>query len=208
MFFSLSEENPNKVYAKLAECCDHRIQINNKTFVGWNERLINEGKYDYAFSHIPFHRISISEKTFTFTCFRDPVKRIVSHYNMLLEFAKNKIQHPCMDIEGKWIGHNFDDFLSNVPRNHLLNQLYMFSPDLDIKEGLSNVKKLSHFFFCEKFNNGVNELNQKLGLNMKPMHVRKSRNHAPITNENLIALKEILKDEYKFLSMITDLKVD
>jgi len=205
MFLSLSGEDSSYLYSRLAQSSDHRLLSNGKIYVGWNVKYINEGSYFYAFSHTPFHRLSLPAKTFTVSCFRDPVKRVVSHYNMLMEFHVNKIDHPCMATEAKWLGNNFDDFLSKVPKEHLLNQIYMFSPNFDVSEAVSNVQKLDHIFFSNNFNKGIDELNEKIGLTLKPIHIRKAAYKPQISDDSQAALKEMLHDEYRFLDSIREL---
>lgn len=64
---------------------------------------------------------------------------------MLRYFAINGIQHPCMRREGKWLGNSLDEFLDNLPPPHLLNQLFMFSPDFDIHQAVARVNAISHY---------------------------------------------------------------
>ncbi|MBM9614406.1 sulfotransferase family 2 domain-containing protein [Desulfobulbus rhabdoformis] len=204
MFLSLSGEDPNHLYAKLAQSFDHRLLANGLIYVGWNVKYIDKGTYFYAFSHTPYHKLSLPDKTFTVSCFRDPVKRLISHYNMLMDFSVNKIAHPCMATEGKWLGSDFDAFLSKIPREQLLNQLYMFSSNFDINEAVSNVRKLSHFFFSDNFNKGVDELNNKTGLSLGAMHIRKARYQVQVSDDSLAALREMVHDEYRFLDKIRE----
>ena len=206
MFLSLSGEDSNQLYAQLAQTPDHRLLSNGKIYVGWNVNYINEGVYFYAFSHTPFHRLSLPGNTFTVSCFRDPVKRVVAHYNMLMDFYVNEIDHPCMETEGKWLGKGFDDFLAKIPKEHLLNQLYMFSSGFNISEAVSNVQKLSHFFFSDDFDKGVLQLNEKTGLNLEAIHIRKASYKAQISDGNLAALREMLHDEYRFLDSVRGLQ--
>jgi len=206
MLLSCGGEDSSQLYAQLAQTPDHRLLSNGYIYVGWNVKYINKGRYFYAFSHTPFHRLSLPDKTFTVSCFRDPVKRVVSHYNMLMDFQVNEIDHPCMETEGKWLGKDFNDFLSKIPKEHLLNQLYMFSSDFNISEAISNVQRLSHFFFSDNFDKGIDELNKKTGLNLKAIHIRKADYEAQISDNSLVALREILDDEYRFLDSIRELQ--
>ena len=205
MFLSLSGEDPSQLYTQLAQSSDHCLNRNGFVYVGWNLRTINKGNYFYAFSHIPFHELSLPDKTFTVACFRDPVKRVMSHYNMLMDFYLNEVDHPCMETEGKWLGKDFNDFLSNIPRQHLQNQLYMFSPNFDINEAVNNVQKLDNFFYSSDFNQGIDKINQKTGLNLKAIHIRKSGYQAQIADRTLQTLRERLHDEYLFLDRIKEL---
>jgi len=202
MFLSLSGQDPELLYNQLAIIPDHRLQSNGLSYVGWNVRYINKGNYFYAFSHTPLHKLDLAEQTFAFTCFRDPVKRVVSHYNMLMDLYVNKIYHPCMTVEGKWLGLDFEDFLQRIPQEHLLNQLYMFSKQFDVEEALLNVKKLSHYFFDDTFSEGINKLNRKTGLALEPIHIRKANYNASIKEESLAKLRNMLGKEYLFLDQL------
>jgi hypothetical protein len=202
MFLSLSGEDSNALYTQLARTPNHRLLSNGHIYVGWNVKLINNGNYFFAFSHTPIHQLALPPKTFTVSCFRDPVKRVVSHYNMLMDFLVNKIDHPCMATEGKWLGEGFGDFLDNIPKEHLLNQLYMFSNDFNINEAVNNVQLLSHYFFSDQFDKGVNALNMKTDLNLKSIHIRKAKHQSQISEHDLGRLREILDKEYRFFDSI------
>lgn len=202
MFLSLSGEDSAYLYNQLSSMPDHRLISNEIIYVGWNVRYINRGNYFYGFSHIPLHKLDLPERTFTITCFRDPVKRVVSHYNMLMDFQVNNIDHPCMATEGKWIGGNFDDFLRRIPQDHLLAQLYMFSGRYHINEAVAQVKKLSHYFFTDNFSDGIDELNKKTGLGLKSIHTRKGSYNAQIPEASLAKLREMLEKEYSFLDQL------
>ena len=119
-----------------------------------------------------------------------------------MDFHENNIDHPCMATEGKWLGDGFDGFLRQIPQEHLLTQLYMFSSHYSINEAVLNVQQLSHYFFTEAFSDGINELNKKSGLTLQPIHVRKARYKALIADDNLIKLREMLEKEYSFLDKI------
>jgi len=202
MFLSLSGEDSESLYGRLGQTADHRIVCGNKVYVGWNVRYINEGNYFYAFSHQPLHALNLPDGTFTVTCFRDPVQRLISHYNMLMDYQANKINHPCMEIEGKWLGNSFNEFLQRIPEEHLCNQLYMFSARFDINEAVERVASLSHCIFTEYFESGIEGLNSKTGLNLKAMHIRKSTYKAPIPEDGMDKLRKMLDREYIFLERI------
>lgn len=200
MFLSLSKEKPERVYSDLASKPAHRVLRNGLVFVGWDRTLIRRGNWFYAFSHTPLHELSLPERTFTFTCFRDPVKRVVSHYKMLVEHAQNDSKHPMMAREGAWIGSSFDDFLERIPPEHLLRQLYMFSPNFDVDEAVSQVNSLSHYFFLKSFDKGVEELNRRTGLELSPIHTRSTVVSVEVSEEQLTRLRSKLDPEYRMLS--------
>lgn len=204
IFLSLSGGDPSSLYNQLSNTPDHRLIYNQKVYVGWNVRYINRGNYFYAFSHTPLYKLKLPEKTFTITCFRDPISRVLSHYNMLMDYSINKIKHPCMKIEGKWLGNSFDDFLKHIPKEHLCNQLYMFSDRYNVDEAIERVKTLSQFIFTERFNTGIDEINKKLKLNIKPLHIRKRSYSAKISENCIVNLREKLDNEYVFLNRIKD----
>ncbi len=202
MFLALSGEDSSSLYKSLAEDPSHRLVSNGLVFVGWNKSHINNGNYFYAFSHSPLHQLRIPEDTFTVSCFRDPVKRVVSLYNMLMDYKINDIDHPCMKLEGPWLGNSFQDFLNRIPKEYFLNQLYMFSESCDINEAVSRAKELSFYFFTDSFNDGIDALNQKSKLNLQPIHIRKPSFRADISENDLAELRERLQDEYEFLSQL------
>lgn len=206
MFLSLSGEDPVSLYSQLAKTPDHRLLSNGIIYVGWRVRYINRGNYFYGFSHTPLHKLDLPKGTFTITCFRDSVKRVVSHYNMLMNFKANNIYHPCMATEGKWLGENFDDFLQRIPQDHLLNQIYMFSSKFDVNEAVAQVEKLSHYFFIDNFSNGIDELNKKTALSLEPIHIRKAGYGTQIPESSISKLREMLDKEYSFLDRIQKLQ--
>ena len=202
MFLSLANKNSNVAYTKLANKPGNRIIENGLIFVGWNTYHINRGHYFYGFSHTPLHKLSLPSDTFIISCFRDPAQRVISHFNMLMYFRINNIDHPCMITEGAWLGNSFDDFLNRIPKSHLMNQFYMFSPTFNIHEAIQNVQGLSHYFFNDDFETGVKQFNHKTNLNLIPIHTRKANYHEQIPDKSLGKLKDMLTDEYIFLDQI------
>lgn len=195
MFMSLSGKDGVDVYTKLTQSPTLRIIEDGKVFVVWSKRLIEEGNYFYASSHLPKHQIALPERTFTITSLRDPVSRVISHYKMLLHFKTNNIPHACMENEGPWLGESFDDFLDNIPPEHLLNQLYMFSESFDPDEAYDAVTRCSHFLFVDDFGRGIEQLSKKLDLDLKPRHTRKSQSEINIDSRALEKLKMKLEPE-------------
>ncbi len=206
MFLALAGGDPEKRYARLAQKENHRLILGDKVYIGWNVSLIEGGNFFYAFSHTPAHKIRLPADTFTVTCFRDPVRRVISLYNMLCYYREKKVAHPCMAVQGKWLGESFGAFIRNVPRNHLLRQLYMFSPNLDIDEALENIQKTDYFFFTENFNAGIAELNRKIGMALSPLHIKKARIAYEIKPWEKDDLRELLTREYDLIGRLRDIK--
>lgn len=202
MFLSLAGDEPGRMYERLVADPEHRIRAGGLIYVGWNPALINRGPYFYAFSHIPFHQLTLPPRTFTFTCFRDPVRRVMSHYQMLLAFQVGGIDHPCMETEGHWLGSNFDDFLQRIPEEHLLNQLHMFSRALDVEEACRAALGLDCCIFNDDFNAGVDRINALTGLRLVPLHARKQPPIEDIPEQSIRDLRERLAPEYLLIEML------
>ena len=125
---------------------------------------------------------------------------------MLMDFAANKTDRPCMCVEGEWLGNSFDEFLQRIPKEHLCNQLYMFSARYDINEAVERIAGLSHYFFTEEFSNGVDELSKKTGLDLEAVHLHKTSYRAPISKKSIENLREMLEEEYVFFDRIRELQ--
>lgn len=204
MFLSSIDKKPHEAYQNLAKKYNHKITLGEKVVVGWNKKLIEKGDYFYAFSHTPYHKLNLPLQTFTIVCFRDPVKRVLSHYNMLMEYSLHNDNHPCMKIEGQWLGNSFEDFLKRIPLNHLLNQLYNFSESYDVNQAIERLKNVNHIFFTEDFNQGIDGLNSKLGLDIKVEHIRKTNFKAEISKASMELLQEKMKMEIEFIRRVKD----
>ncbi len=189
-------------YESIAKKPNHRLIRNNKVFVGWNVNLINEGNFSYAFSHTPLHQLNLDPNIFVFTCLRDPAKRVISHYNMLRYYKINNINHPCMKIEGKWLGKNFDDFIVKLPKKHLLNQLFMFSNDFNIQEAIERLKKLDKIIYTETLNHGLKDLENLTGWKLPISNQKKYGFKKELTSNQLLQLWKKLIPEYELIEKI------
>lgn len=132
----------------------------------------------------------------------DPVKRVISHYNMLRYFEKNKIKHPCMLTEGKWLGDSFAEFVTNLPYEHLINQVYMFSKKFSIQEASERLLSLDAILYTKRLNEGLGKLSSSTGWDL-PVSNQKSYGFKEEINSNDINLvKERLILEYDLLDII------
>jgi hypothetical protein len=195
MFLSLGREDGGEGFARLSAHPDHCVISGGKIFVGWNAQLIEKGDYFYAFSHIPSHRLRMPKDTFTITCLRDPVDRVLSHYRMLLEFEQSALPHISFQEEREWLGHSFEEFLSRIPPEHLLNQLFMFSSDFSVDEAFQKISGLSHVLFVEDFRQGVDELSSKLNMKLNPIHTRRTSVESCLSYEEMKLLRSVLEPE-------------
>lgn len=192
---------PGNLWDSIWAAHRHRLLLNGKIFVAGERELIQQGKYFFASSHIPAHELILPPKTFTVACFRDPVQRVVSHYRMLL--TQKTDGTAAFNKEGHWLGNKFDDFLRNIPREHLLNQLYMFSKQLDVDEALYNVSRCDYCFFLEYINRAAAELAAMWKLGTIPvLHSNRSRDEARISGRQLDLLQQQLEPEIQFYRLL------
>lgn len=196
MFLSCGGENGGDVYKRIANAFTLRLVSNNLVFAGWDQKLIEQGNYFYAFSHLPFHKIKLPEQTFTFTCLRDPVSRVLSHYKMLVECQQSTSPPLWFEKEKDWLGNTLADFLERIPKEHLFNQLFMFSEKFDIEEAFDGIMSCSSFMFAENFDQGVNLLSSEIGCELKPIHTRKASINIQADDTTIEQLRSLLEPEY------------
>lgn len=205
LFFKINSPDPGEIHNALV---DHNLHVvNNKTYVGWHALLINRGDFFFAYSHSPFHVLSVPEKTFTFTCLRNPIRRVISHYKIIRHDYENNIGHPGNIKWYSCLGKSFKDFLYRFPKHMLLNQIYMFSKSMNAQEALDKIANLSHFMFLEEFNSGILELEKKLDLSLpEVIHARKAPNQIKIDADEMDILKSLLEPEIKLYDQLWKLK--
>ena len=107
-----------------------------------------------------------------------------------------------MKVEGPWLGNGFSDFVENIPNEHLLNQLYMFSASFDKQEAFDRSVSIERYFFTDDFNEGVSLINQDLRLSLEPIHMRKTNLKQSLSGSAIRVLRDRLSAEYEFLDML------
>ncbi len=207
-FLSLGGEPGPDVYKRLTKAIDWRVISGNKVFVGWDKSLIQDGLFYYAFSHIPKHQLKLPEDTFTITCLRDPVKRVLSCYKELMEYKLSHVDHPVMKKRGKWLDGSFGEYLARLPKELLQAQFYMFSKGFDIDEAFEEIVACSYFLFTEEFAAGLTRLSSKLGILLEPLHTRKTSIELDIPNEEMNRLREWLEPEYRLFERLRGYQAD
>ena len=178
--------------------------VDGRVFVFHNKRLIEGGDYYYGQSHLPAHELRLPPDTFTLTCLRDPSKRIISHYRMLVHFRKHKLRPDVMPVEGKWLGDSFGDFLQRIPKDHFFNQLYTFSKDCNIEEAFEKIIRLDHILTTEKFESRLDGLGRRLNLNLGIYHAKSHYDDVSIDAKDLRHLREMLDAEYRLIERVKD----
>jgi hypothetical protein len=194
---SCAGEDGAAVYRRLREQRNGRTLSGDRVFVGWRRRLIERGRYHFAFSHLPSHAVALPADTFAFTCLRDPAQRVLSHYRMLSDYASGgAVPRTIARDEMKWLGRSFDDFLDNLPREHLHNQLFMFSPTYDVDEAHDRIRALPLVLLTERLEAGVAALSRRLGLPLAARHERRSASAPELPDASRARLREMLAPEY------------
>jgi hypothetical protein len=209
-FLSTVTNDPENIYEKITQTPGHYLEINKKGFTGWNTDVINSGKYFYGWSHTPYYNLNIPNNMITLTCFRDPIKRFISYYNMLMYYKKNNIKHPCMLTEGKWLGENILDFASNVEKfgkPHFKTQINMFSKSHNIDEALENINKIDYILMTETLNNDLKLLSSDLNLGLLKIGEEKRYGHKEkVTQKDIEILRNKFDIEYEMLKKVKMLK--
>jgi hypothetical protein len=169
--------------------------------VGWNTVAINRGSFFYAFSHEPLHRLTLDDSTFIFCFLRDPVQRVISHYNMLQDLIDEGVTHPALAQEKEFAFGDFDHFLDNIPREHLQAQLFNFSSSYNVDEAIyllrSNINYVCDFREPEK--ELLPFLSSEFGLNVDYRQLRSSKTKFKPTSNQYARLKSMVSGEAEFI---------
>ena len=189
------------VYRNLVQSNDKVFVADGMPFVGWNRWLINRGAFCYAFSHIPYHQLSLPENTFSFTVLRDPVDRVLSHYNMLHSMSHDNPHHESYKAERNLLGNSLSDFVDRLPREHLENQLFMFDTDFDVDAALSRLAEVSLVCFVDDLNHLVKSVKETFGWELNLGHVRRSAKRPRPTEAELHRLQAGTHNEAMFYKM-------
>lgn len=174
--------------------------INSYPIVGWSLKNLRRGDYWYGYSHLEFDALyPLKKNTFTFSFIREPSERLLSLYNMLIEYKNKKINHPPTLKELKWLGNSFSEFLENIPKKHLQNQLFMFSDEFDISKAMRNLRKINFLGITGRDEEKLlNYLSLNFGIDLDYVQLRKSSlRYDPSESEKNLMYKK-LEDEYIF----------
>lgn len=173
-----------------------------RVFVAHNKFLIERGEYFFARSHTPAHELRLPPSTFTITVLRDPVARVISHYNLLAEWESKNIRHPSRAVEGPWLGASFTDFLARMPREHLFRQLFTFSSRLSVDEARAALDEVDAILFCESLRQGLAALGGRLNLELALFHEKASTPVLPVSDHDRSMLRELLEPEYSLMAAL------
>jgi len=188
-----------------------KIGSKHLVFVRNNVKFIEEGNYFFANSHIPIWNLNLPENTFTFCVLRDPYERLVSLYKYYIWVSKTP-KKEALKVEPyynslikhtHWLGNTFSDFLDNIPKKNIANQLFMFSEKYNVKEAHKNINRLNKIYFQDNFKEAITDLSEKLDITLK---VKRERNFGKISysisKEEKQKAMFLLKDEYLFYNLV------
>lgn len=202
IFLSLNGNDGGRLFDELAQQADRPMLRDGRIFAGWDKRIIESGEYFFAFSHLCFDDLDLPAGTFRFTSLRDPTDRVLSHYRMLLDFGQLENPHSSFQEERHWMGATFSDFLDRIPRQHLQNQLYMFSQQFDVEQAIERVSGLEHVVMFDELADGMKQLSDKTGIELGLRHDRRGASQFEIEDGDRARLKEMLYEEYEFYDAI------
>jgi len=207
-FLALVANNPENFYERLARQPGHRLKKDGKIFVGWDITTLRRGDFFFAFSHEPAHSFTLPRQAYSITCLRDPLARLLSYYNYLMDIkqaVKENPKHVHANMPDlAWAHDNQIKFLKNAPRRHLLNQLFMFSKQMQPKEAADSISKIGLVLQTEKMAVGIEELSQLTKIQLQPLHFGTTTTKRKFSDDFLAEAKCILVPEFDLMRRLTN----
>lgn len=193
---------------RLARSLFGRAQSGQYLFAAGHRETIAQGRYFFAFSHNPAHRIALPPRTFTVTVLRDPMTRVVSYYRYLREGDTGDAAFRVRERERSMARDGFDAFLERVPKEHLLRQLFTFSASYDVAEAVSAIRCCSAVIRCEDYDAGMRALVARTHLALGLRRDRVTQHSEEILTEHShMYLREMLAPEYDLLAGVEDVMI-
>jgi hypothetical protein len=200
-FLALGGEDPNTVEQRMVMSTFGRTLSGDYAFAAHHRRALERGNYFYGWTHRPAHMINLPPNTFTITILRDPIKRAISYYTYLVGGDAPGSGFGVSPAEQSLAANGFNAFLDVVPKEHLLRQIYMFSPHFDPEQAAEQLAHCSFVFKTDHYDQGLSALSTRLDLPLQTMHERTSLVTFTPSAQELERLREMLDVEYTFLSM-------
>src|SRR3546814_426373 len=183
-------------------CSSDLTNVHGHRIVGANHRELVEGNYIYGFSHYPAHTLSLPTRTFTISLLRDPVSRIISHYNMTLDYVSRGIKRPWVAVERPWLGRSILEFCDNMPKSRLYAQLWKFSSDFSPEEAHQTISRCDFILFNDTYSLDLQEISRRLGFSLVMRRVHRGRRRVDITDSEKRQLLCIIGPEIEFVSKV------
>jgi hypothetical protein len=172
-----------------------RVFHNKYIVQGSNISLLEQGNYHYGCTHFPSWKIQEPRDSFTMTIFRDPIERIVSHYNYITGKIERGENEDWLVKERPLLGNSFTQFIDNLPPEKLLNQLYNFSENYNLIEAVDRIKSLDLILTLENLSEGIHDINNMLGLNLRIMKKNMSETFYRASSKEIRYLKDKVEKE-------------
>ena len=201
-FLGLGGEDPSDVHWRMRGAL-HATRSNGFVFVAHDAPLLARGEYSYGWHHAPAWTLTLPPETFTVTVLRDPISRVLSLYRYLDDpHADDDQPFRAGRTERLRAAGGFESFVRSTPTEDLLNQLHMFSSRLDPSEAADRVRCCSAWFMTERMDEGVDQLNRRLGLALAHRWDRRSRPDDELRAQHGDLLRTVLAPEYEFLRIL------
>lgn len=207
-FLALVANDPEIFYERLAKQPGHRLKKDNKIFIGWDTSTLKRGDFFFAFSHAPIHSFSLPRQAYSITCLRNPLARLMSYYNYLIDIKqaiKENPKHVHANMPDlAWAHDNQVQFLKDAPKQHLINQLFMFSKRMRPKEAANNISRIGLVLQTEDMLVGIKKLAQLTRLKLQPLHFGATKTKREFSDEFLDEAERILRPEFNLMQRLTD----
>jgi hypothetical protein len=203
-FLALGGEDPVEVWRRITPARLGRTVSGPYPFVFNHRGALAEGAYLFGRAHLPAAAVRLPPRTFTITVLRDPVRRVHSFYDYLVQGDDPDWPGPVPEYQRRWAVDGFDAFLDRVPRRHLLTQLATFSPGYDPDEAARAVGACSAVFLTERFADGLADLATRLDLPLVVHRARVTPARSTLTGAQVDRLRELLAPEYRLLGRLAE----
>lgn len=207
-FLALVHDNAETFYEQLARRTSHRIERDGKLFVGWDATHLRKTDFFFAFSHSPAYTVRLPPEVTTITCLRDPLTRLISYYNYLLDIklaVRKDPKHVHANMPDLAWAHNDPmKFLKRVPIQHALTQLYMFSKQMQPQEAVDSISNIDIVLSTEDLNAGIEYLAVCLGLPLRPLHFGATKTKYVLPDEFAAKAQKLLQPEYELVQRLRD----
>lgn len=181
--------------------------------------MLQEGYFHIGYSHEPSWVFKLPRDTFTLTIVRDPLRRLLSYYRYLLWVRRQYVQDPDLlkEAEPGWRGlleevealgpvggESLRTLIERAPAQHIVNQLWMFSENLNPVEAAERIRRCSVVLRTESYEEDLAGLAKRLNL---PLRAFRERGYdysglpSP-TPADLKAAREALAPEYEMFGYL------
>jgi hypothetical protein len=201
-FMALGGEDPVEVLRRVASDRLHRTVSGPYAYAAYHRSVLAEGAYFYGRSHRSYEDQPLPPGTFTVTVLRDPVRRVHSYYDYLVEGDRPGTPGAVRKRERRLAADGFDAFLARVPPADLMAQLAMFSARYDVAEAHDRIAGCSSVLMTEDFANGLRDLAATLDLPLTLRQDRVTGQRSQLSDAQLDRVRSMVAPEYELLEQL------